>query len=109
MIETIINKWGFYYNEGKFDPNCSFNGFWYKNLGNNTFLIICYASNLPKMHLYIFDLFRVSYSPNATIGKSEPMCTKELILGIELDRDKERLDKVFSNPLNITKKDLWED
>ena len=107
LIETITNKWKFTYNKGKFDPDCNYDEFWYKDVGDNTYLIISYASKLPERHLYIFDLFRVIYSANAILGKNKPINTKDLILGFNLDHHYEKMYMVLSDPLNITKRDLW--
>lgn len=110
LIEVITNEWGFTYNEGKFDPTCHFSGFWYKDLGNDTFLIICYACNRPDMALYIFDLFRCVYPTNAKLGYCKPLREPEkLKLGIELEQDRRKIEKVLNNPVKITEAELWEE
>ena len=106
LIEVITNKWGFTYNNGKFDPTCHYSGFWYKDLGNDTFLIICYACNRPDIALYIFDLFRCVYPVNAKLGYSKPLWEpQKLKLGIDLEQDKKKIEKVLSNPLKDSEED----
>lgn len=110
LIEVTTNEWGFIYNDGKFDPTCHYNGFWYKDLGNNTFLIICYACNRPDIALYIFDLFRCVYPANAILGCSKPLWEpQKLKLGIDLEQDRYKIEKVLNNPLEITEAELWEE
>lgn len=110
LIRTITDEWGFIYNEGKFDPTCHYSGFWYKDLGNDTFLIICYACNRPDIALYIFDLFRCVYPANAKLGYSQPLLEpQKLKLGIDLEQDKLKIEKVLRNPIEITEIELWEE
>ena len=110
LIKVITNEWGFTYNEGKYYPTCCYDGFWYKDLGNNTFLIICYASNCPQSALYIFDLFRCVYPADAKLGYCKPLREPEkLKLGIELEQDKGKIEKVLDNPIEITEAELWEE
>ena len=106
LIEVTTNEWGFIYNDGKFDPTCHYSGFWYKDLGNDTFLIICYACNRPDIALYIFDLFRCVYPVNAKLGYSKPLWEpQKLKLGIDLEQDKKKIEKVLSNPLKDSEED----
>ena len=110
LIEVITNEWGFTYNEGKFDPTCHYSGFWYKDFGNYTFLIICYACNRPDIALYIFDLFRCIYPANAKLGYSKPLWEpQKLKLGIDLELDRKKIEKVLKNPLEITEAELWDE
>lgn len=110
LIRTITDEWGFIYNEGKFAPTCHYSGFWYKDLGNDTFLIICYACNRPDIALYIFDLFRCVYPANAKLGYSKPLWEpQKLKLGIDLGQDKQKIEKVLRNPIEITESELWEE
>lgn len=110
LIEVITNEWGFTYNEGKFDPTCRYNGFWFKDLGNDTFLIICYGGNCPENATYIFDLFRCIYPANAKMGYSQPLRNPQrLKLGIDLEQDREKMEKVLINPLEITEVELLEE
>ena len=110
LIEVITNEWGFTYNEGKFALTCHYSGFWYKDLGNDTFLIICYASNRPDIALYIFDLFRCIYPANAQLGCSKPLWEpQKLKLGIDLEQDRKKIEKVLNNPLEITEAELWDE
>ena len=110
LIRTITDEWGFIYNEGKFPPTCHYSGFWYKDLGNDTFLIICYACNRPDIALYIFDLFRCVYPANAKLGYSKPLWEpQKLKLGINLEQDKQKIEKVLRNPIEITESELWEE
>ena len=79
-------------------------------MGNDTFLIICYACNRPDIALYIFDLFRCKYPADAKLGYSKPLREPEkLKLGIELELDKRKIEKVLNNPLEITEAELWEE
>lgn len=109
LIRVITDEWGFTYNNGKFHPTCRYSGFWFKDLDNKNFLVVSYASNSPEIPLYIFDIFRCTYSQDAILGKSEPLSIQRLLQGIELNRDKNKIEKIFSTPLNITQEDLWED
>ncbi len=110
LIQTITNEWGFTYSDGKFNPTCHYSGFWYKDLGNDTFLIICYACNRPDIALYIFDLFRCVYPANAKLGYSKPLWEpQKLKLGIDLGQDKQKIEKVLRNPIEITESELWEE
>ena len=109
LIQTITNEWEFTYNEGKFDPTCHYNEFWYKDLGNDTFLIISYASKRPEIALYIFDLFRCIYPANVILGNSKPLSIQKLKLSIDLEEDKGKMEKIFNNPLNITESEVWEE
>lgn len=109
LIQTITNEWGFTYNEGKFAPTCHHNEFWYKDLGNDTFLVIDYGCKDPKRALYAFDMFRCIYPVNAILGSSRPLSIQKLKLSVDLEEDKGKMEKIFNNPLNITESEVWEE
>lgn len=109
LIQTITNEWGFTYNEGKFAPTCHHNEFWYKDLGNDTFLVIDYGCKDPKNSSYAFDLFRCIYPANAILGNSKPLSIQKLKLSVDLEEDKGKMEKIFDNPLYITESELWEE
>ena len=109
LIEVIKDKWGFTYNDGKFDPTCRYNEFWYKDLGNDTFLVIDYGCKDPKNSSYAFDLFRCIYPANAILGNSKPLSIQKLKLSVDLEEDKGKMEKIFDNPLYITESELWEE
>ena len=104
LIEVIKDKWGFTYNDGKFDPTCRYNEFWYKDLGNDTCLVMD-----PKNSSYAFDLFRCIYPANAILGNSKPLSIQKLKLSVDLEEDKGKMEKIFDNPLYITESELWEE
>ena len=109
LVQTITKDWGFTYNEGKFAPTCQNNEFWYKDLGNDTFLVIDYGCKDPKRASYAFDLFRCIYPANAILGNSKPLSIQKLKLSIDLEEDKGKMEKIFNNPLIITESEVWEE
>lgn len=98
----------FTYSKYKFDSRCPTDGFYYKKISDNDFLICSYASFNEKNKIFIFDLFRCTYSKFKASGVNNPVKEPEdLILGVDILRHKKGLDYVLSNPY-ATKSEIYD-
>ena len=108
--EEVINYLehnSFSFNKYKFEPRCHTDGFYYRKINDNDYLICSYAAYNNKTNIFIFDLFRCSYKRLTFSGVNYPQRKPEaLLLGIDISKHKKGLDYVLSNPY-ATKSELY--
>lgn len=98
VIKYLSNN-SFKYNEYKFESACHTDGFYYKQINENDYLICSYAAYDKKRNIYIFDMFRCYYSNFREGGTNDPTCEPEdLILGVNVSKHKKGLDYLMANP-----------
>lgn len=98
VIDYLENN-SFKYNEYKFESACHTDGFYYKQISENDYLICSYAAYDEKRNIYIFDMFRCYYSKFKERGTNDPTCEPEdLILGVNVSEHKKGLDYLMANP-----------
>ena len=98
VIKYLKNN-SFKYNEYKFESACHTDGFYYKQIKENDYLICSYAAYDEKRNIYIFDMFRCYYSKFKERGTNDPTCEPEdLILGVNVSEHKKGLDYLMANP-----------
>lgn len=97
----------FVYNKGKYSPQSYTDGFYYKKIGEKDYIVCCYASYNEKTNMYVFDLFRCTYSHLPSLTVNYPISKPDLlILGVEISKHKSGLDYLLSNPY-ATQKDVY--
>lgn len=98
VIKYLKNN-SFKYNEYKFESACHTDGFYYKQINENDYLICSYAAYDEKRNIYIFDMFRCYYSKFKERGTNDPTYEPEdLILGVNVSEHKKGLDYLMANP-----------
>lgn len=98
VIKYLKNN-SFKYNEYKFESACHTDGFYYKQISENDYLICSYAAYDEKRNIYIFDMFRCYYSKFKERGTNDPTYEPEdLILGVNVSEHKKGLDYLMANP-----------
>lgn len=98
VIKYLKNN-SFKYNEYKFESACHTDGFYYKQISENDYLICSYAAYDEKRNIYIFDMFRCYYSKFKERETNDPACEPEdLILGVNVSEHKKGLDYLMANP-----------
>lgn len=98
VIKYLSNN-SFKYNEYKFESACHTDGFYYKKINENDYLICSYAAYDKKRNIYIFDMFRCYYSKFKERGTNDPTYEPEdLILGVNVSEHKKGLDYLMANP-----------
>lgn len=96
----------FSYNNYKYDPQSHTDGFYYKKIGEKDYIVCCYASYNEKTNIYVFDLFRCTYSHLPSLQVNYPIRKPEpLILGVDIDHHKKALDYLLSSPY-VTRQDI---
>ena len=106
VIKYLKNN-SFKYNEYKFESACHTDGFYYKQINENDYLICSYAAYDEKRNIYIFDMFRCYYSKFKERGTNDPTCEPEdLILGVNVSEHKKGLDYLMANPY-ATKSEIY--
>lgn len=107
VIKYLKNN-SFKYNEYKFESACHTDGFYYKQINENDYLICSYAAYDEKRNIYIFDMFRCYYSKFKERGTNDPTCEPEdLILGVNVSEHKKGLDYLMANPY-ASKYDIYD-
>lgn len=107
VIKYLKNN-SFKYNEYKFESACHTDGFYYKQINENDYLICSYAAYDEKRNVYIFDMFRCYYSKFKERGTNDPTCEPEdLILGVNVSEHKKGLDYLMANPY-ASKYDIYD-
>lgn len=107
VIKYLKNN-SFKYNEYKFESACHTDGFYYKQINENDYLICSYAAYDEKRNVYIFDMFRCYYSNFKEGGTNNPTCEPEdLILGVNVSEHKKGLDYLMANPY-ASKYDIYD-
>lgn len=107
VIKYLKNN-SFKYNEYKFESACHTDGFYYKQISENDYLICSYAAYDEKRNIYIFDMFRCYYSKFKERGTNDPTCEPEdLILGVNVSEHKKGLDYLMANPY-ASKYDIYD-
>lgn len=107
VIDYLENN-SFKYNEYKFESACHTDGFYYKQISENDYLICSYAAYDEKRNIYIFDMFRCYYSKFKERGTNDPTCEPEdLILGVNVSEHKKGLDYLMANPY-ASKYDIYD-
>lgn len=98
---------GFKYSKYKYDPCSSSTGFYYKKIGDNDYLVCICAAGDEKSNIYVYDMFRCTYSKFTLNRNIRPdMRASELILGINISKHKSGLDYLLSNPY-ATQKEVY--
>lgn len=98
VINYLINN-SFNYNKYKFESTCHTDGFYYKKISENDYLICSYAVYDTKRNIYIFDMFRCYYSKFNASGTNDPIYEPEdLILGVNVSKHRKGLDCLMANP-----------
>lgn len=107
VIKYLSNN-SFKYNEYKFESACHTDGFYYKQINENDYLICSDAAYDEKRNIYIFDMFRCYYSKFKERGTNDPTCEPEdLILGVNVSEQKKGLDYLMANPY-ASKYDIYD-
>lgn len=89
----------FSYNNYKYDPRSHTDGFYYKKIGEKDYIVCCYASYNEKTNMYVFDLFRCTYSNFPSLQVNYPIRKPDpLILGVDIAHHKKALDYLLSSP-----------
>lgn len=106
VINYLINN-SFKYNKYKFESACHTDGFYYKKINENDYLICSYAVYDQKRNIYIFDMFRCYYNKFNESGTNNPSYEPEdLILGVNVSEHKKGLDYLMTN-LYASKYDIF--
>ena len=96
----------FSYNNYKYDPRSHTDGFYYKKIGENDYIVCCYASYNEKTNMYVFDLFRCTYNHLPSLQVNYPIKKPDpLILGVDIAHHKKALDYLLSSPY-ATRQDI---
>ncbi|WP_455673747.1 hypothetical protein [Phocaeicola sp.] len=91
-----ITDWGFKRVDGLLSRESAYNGLFYRRINDDEYLVFSYASNMPKLHLYIFDFWKCVYKEEKEIGIKSPISIKQIILGVELKRDLDKIETILS-------------
>lgn len=98
-VISYLEDNSFDYNKGKYSPQSHTDGFYYKKIGEKDYIVCCYASYNEKTNMYVFDLFRCTYSHLPSLQVNYPIKKPDtLILGVDIAHHKKALDYLLSSP-----------
>jgi hypothetical protein len=95
QLLTNFNKWAFIRTVDEIGTFCKGSQLYYKNIGDNKYLIFSYINSLGKTKGY-FDCWIATFTNNHQIGNNKPISLQDIRQGFKLNRDFELIKEYLN-------------